>query len=49
MHKDILYSIKNLTVDYKTRAGQVRAVDDVSFDIYRGEILGLVGEISVSK
>jgi peptide/nickel transport system ATP-binding protein len=49
MPKDILYSIKNLTVEYTTRAGPVRAVDDVSFDIYRGEILGLVGESACGK
>ena len=49
MPKDILYSIKNLTVEYKTRAGPVRAVDDVSFDIFRGEILGLVGESGCGK
>ncbi len=49
MPKDILYSIRNLTVEYKTRAGEVRAVDDVSLDIHRGEILGLVGESGCGK
>jgi len=49
MPNDILYSIRNLTVEYKTRAGAVRAVDDVSLDIRRGEILGLVGESGCGK
>ncbi len=49
MADDILYSIRNLTVEYKTRAGNVRAVDDVSIDIRRGEILGLVGESGCGK
>ncbi|MCJ7537868.1 MAG: ABC transporter ATP-binding protein [Anaerolineales bacterium] len=49
MSKDILYSIKNLTVEYKTRAGSVGAVDNVSYDIFRGEILGLVGESGCGK
>ena len=49
MPDDILYSIKNLTVEYETRAGGVRAVDDVSLDIRRGEILGLVGESGCGK
>ena len=49
MPEDILYSIRNLTVEYNTRAGPVRAVDDVSLDIRRGEILGLVGESGCGK
>jgi oligopeptide/dipeptide ABC transporter ATP-binding protein len=49
MPDDILYSIRNLTVEYTTRAGSVKAVDDVSLDIKRGEILGLVGESGCGK
>ena len=49
MPNDILYSIRNLTVEYRTRAGSVEAVDDVSLDIRRGEILGLVGRIGLRQ
>ena len=49
MPDDILYSVRNLTVEYKTRAGILRAVDNVSLDIRRGEILGLVGESGCGK
>jgi peptide/nickel transport system ATP-binding protein len=49
MPEDILYSIRNLTVEYNTHAGVVRAVDNVSIDIRRGEILGLVGESGCGK
>ena len=49
MPEDILYSIRNLTVEYTTRAGSVEAVDAVSLDIRRGEILGLVGESGCGK
>jgi len=49
MPEDILYSIRDLTVEYTTRAGTVKAVDDVSLDIRRGEILGLVGESGCGK
>jgi len=41
--------IRNLSVDYPTRAGVVRAVDDVSLTVYRGEVLGLVGESGCGK
>jgi oligopeptide/dipeptide ABC transporter ATP-binding protein len=46
---ETLFSIKNLTVEYKTRMGAVRAVDDISLDIMQGEILGLVGESGCGK
>jgi peptide/nickel transport system ATP-binding protein len=49
MDPDVLFSVRNLTVEYTTRAGVVRAVDDVSLDIRRGEILGLVGESGCGK
>ena len=49
MPGDTLFSIRNFTVEYRTRAGSVKAVDDVSLDIRRGEILGLVGESGCGK
>jgi peptide/nickel transport system ATP-binding protein len=49
MAADNLFSIRNFSVEYHTRAGDVRAVDAVSLDIRRGEILGLVGESACGK
>jgi oligopeptide/dipeptide ABC transporter ATP-binding protein len=46
---DVLYSVRDLSVEYTTREGVARAVDDVTVDIRRGEILGLVGESGCGK
>ncbi|HEY5729647.1 MAG TPA: ABC transporter ATP-binding protein [Anaerolineales bacterium] len=46
---DILYSIRELVVEYHTRAGVLNAVDNISMDIFRGEVLGLVGESGCGK
>jgi oligopeptide/dipeptide ABC transporter ATP-binding protein len=44
-----LLEVKNLRTQFPTRAGLVRAVDDVSFYLDRGELLGLVGESGCGK
>lgn len=47
--KEVISQIRDLSVEYETRLGWVSAVDQVSFDIKRGEILGLVGESGCGK
>lgn len=42
-------SIRNLSVEIPTRAGIVKPVDRVSYDIGKGEILGVVGESGAGK
>jgi len=44
-----LLSIRNLTLEYKTRKGFVSAVDNVSFDLKSGQAMGLVGESGCGK
>ncbi len=44
-----LLEVKNLQTHFQTRAGLVRAVDGVSFQLERGELLGLVGESGCGK
>lgn len=53
---DILLEVRNLKKYYPLRGGifsriqgWIKAVDDVSFDVYRGETLGLVGESGCGK
>jgi len=44
-----LLSIRGLCVDYVTDRGPVRAVDQVSLEVDRGEILGIAGESGSGK
>ena len=44
-----IISVNHLAIAYETKTGDVRAVRDVTFDIARGETLGLVGESGCGK
>src|SRR5262245_58605522 len=44
-----LVSVQSLVKHFETDEGPLRAVDSITFDIFRGETLGLVGESGCGK
>lgn len=44
-----LLEVKNLSVNYVTEDRTVKAVNDVSFSLAKGESMGLVGETGAGK
>lgn len=47
--KEVLLSLRNVEVTFGKKRHPFKAIDDVSFDIYRGETFGLVGESGSGK
>ena len=45
----MILEVKNLRVEFPTRRGTLVALDEVSFHIDKGEILGVVGESGAGK
>ena len=46
---DEILKVENLSTTFKTSAGEVKAVERVSFSVKRGEVLGIVGESGSGK
>src|SRR5579871_5765662 len=49
MAMENVLEVKHVSVDYGSASGAVHAVDDVSFNLKRGQILGLAGESGSGK
>ncbi|MGN0837979.1 MAG: ABC transporter ATP-binding protein [Pyramidobacter sp.] len=48
-HDDIILNVEHLTVYYELEEETVKAVNDISFSLKRGETIGLVGETGAGK
>ena len=47
--KDILLKINNLSKNYHTKDNEIKAIDNLTFDVYNDEILAIVGPSGCGK
>lgn len=48
-NKDIILSVRNLKTSFHLRNGELKAVDGISYDLERGQVIGIVGESGCGK
>ncbi len=44
-----ILKVKNLSTSFNTERGRLKAIDGVSFEVHKGEMLGIVGESGCGK
>ena len=49
MNKQVILKIENLVTAFDTEEGRIRAVENVSFEVKKGQTLGIVGESGCGK
>jgi peptide/nickel transport system ATP-binding protein len=49
MQNDLILKVEDVSIEYKSKRGQVLATNKVSFDLHKGEALALIGESGSGK